>query len=89
MCQWCKRVGEGKVTVQPGLYTFDPVDEQISLQGMSPPGRRNVPERVEGRFYFNNPLGTPAQVGKFFDGERIAGIATDRTALLNGSTKIQ
>ena len=39
-------VGEREVTVQPGLYTFDPVDEEIGLQSMPPTGRRDVPERV-------------------------------------------
>jgi hypothetical protein len=82
-----KRMGEGKVTVQPGLYTFDSVDEEIGFQSVSHTSRRDVPECVERRFHFNNSLRTPAEEGKFFDSERIMGIVADGTALLNRSTE--
>ena len=55
---------------------------------MSPPGRRDVAERIERCLHVHNTLCTPAQVGKFFDGERITGIVADRTALLNSSTDV-
>jgi hypothetical protein len=55
---------------------------------MSSTGRRDIPEGIEWRFYFNNPLRTPAEEGKFFDSERITGIVTDGTALLNRSPEL-
>jgi hypothetical protein len=82
-------MGKSEVTVQPGLYTFDTVDEQRGLQRMSSPGRRDSAKRVERGFHVNNSLGTPAEEGKFFDCQRITGIATDRPALFNCSAEIQ
>jgi hypothetical protein len=55
---------------------------------VSAAGRRNVAERVIWRFNFDDPLGAPAQVGKFFYCQWITGIMADRTALFNCSTEI-
>jgi hypothetical protein len=82
-------MGKSKVTVQPGFYTFDTVDEQTGFQCVSSPGRRDSAKRVERSLYLYNSLGTPAQVGKFFDTQWITGIATERPALFNCSAEIQ
>jgi hypothetical protein len=82
-------VGKGQVTVQSGIQTIDPVDQQVGLERMTPACRRDIPEGVVGFNSSEYPLCAPEEIGKVFLCERFTGVSPDRPPVLDSRTKVE
>lgn len=84
-----KPVGERKVPVYAGLYSPDPVDEEIRLEGMTTSCRGNVPEGVIGVNDLDYPLRAPQQVGELFLRQGIPFVMPDGSPPLDCPAQVE